>query len=111
MRFLDRSHRNPWRDLNARFGKWSTVYRQFRPWTVVGVWDGICEAFNESDERGDTVQMIDSIIVHAEQHSPAAKKGDSRDVLSATISAVLMVTSRPRSTSGRTALACPSGPS
>lgn len=31
---------SPWRDLHDRFGKWSSVYRQFRRWTLSGVWDG-----------------------------------------------------------------------
>jgi transposase len=28
-----------WRDLHDHFGKWSSVYRQFRRWTLSGVWD------------------------------------------------------------------------
>lgn len=101
----------PWRDLDAWFGKWSTVYRQFRRWTVAGVWDVILEALNESGQGQDAVQMIDSTIVRAHQHSAGAKKGDSRDALRATISAVLVVASRPRSTSGPTASASPSASS
>ena len=27
-----------WRDLHDYFGKWQTVYRQFRRWTLAGVW-------------------------------------------------------------------------
>jgi len=101
----------PWRDLDARFGKWSTVYRQFRRWTVAGVWDVMLEAFNDSGEGQDTVQMIDSTIVRAHQHSAGAKKGDSHAALTATISAVREGGSQPRSTCGRTASACPSGSS
>ncbi|WP_406857177.1 IS5 family transposase [Alsobacter sp. KACC 23698] len=85
----------PWRDLDARFGKWSTVYRQFRRRTTAGVWDVIPEALNESGEGQETVQMIDSTIVRAHQHSAGAKKGDSPGPLAATISAVREVASRP----------------
>jgi transposase len=38
---------SPWRDLPEEFGKWSSVYRQFRRWTLAGLWDmiliGICQ--------------------------------------------------------------------
>ena len=29
---------SPWRDLPEEFGKWSLVYRQFRRWTLAGLW-------------------------------------------------------------------------
>lgn len=28
---------SPWRDLPEEFGKWSSVYRQFRRWTIAGL--------------------------------------------------------------------------
>lgn len=31
----------PWRDLPEEFGKWSSVYRQFRRWTLAGLWEMI----------------------------------------------------------------------
>ena len=34
----------PWRDLPAEFGKWSSVYRQFRRWTLAGLWEQIMDA-------------------------------------------------------------------
>lgn len=33
---------SPWRDLPEEFGKWSSVYRQFRRWTLAGLWEGYC---------------------------------------------------------------------
>jgi transposase len=31
----------PWRDLREEFGKWGSVYRQFRRWTLAGLWKTI----------------------------------------------------------------------
>ena len=48
-----------WRDLHEHFGKWSSVYRQFRRWTLGGLWELLLEALNETEGVGETVQMID----------------------------------------------------
>ena len=97
----------PWRDLDVSFPKWTRVYRQFRRWTLAGVWDVILEALNESDEGQASVQMIDSTIVRAHQHSAGAKKGDSPQALRITISAVRAVGSRPKSISAPMASGSP----
>ena len=90
----------PWRDLHEHFGKWDSVYRQFRRWTLAGLWDVILEALNDSGGCQDTVQMIDSTIVRAHQHAAGAKKGALRpeQALRARVLAVLVVATRPRST-------------
>ena len=44
---------SPWRDLHDHFGKWTSVYRQFRRWTLAGVWDVLLAALNESGEGRD----------------------------------------------------------
>jgi len=31
----------PWRDLPQQFGKWSSVYRQFRHWRLARLWQNI----------------------------------------------------------------------
>ena len=65
-----------WRDLHEHFGKWSSVYRQFRRWTVSGLWELVLEAFNDSGGGNPSLQMIDSTIIRATLVQPALK-GDS----------------------------------
>ena len=92
----------PWRDLPEAAGKWSSVYRQFRRWTLAGLWEQIMDALNTSGAVPDALQMIDSTVVRA-HHPAAGAKGGLRD----RVSAVQEVASRPRSTSASTAPACP----
>jgi transposase len=86
-----------WRDLHDYFGKWSTVYRQFRRWTLAGVWEAMLEALAESRAAPDSVQMIDSTIVRA-HHLAAGAKGGLRD----RVLAAQKVASRPKFISGPT---------
>ena len=55
----------PWRDLPQDFGKWSSVYRQFRRWSISGLWDAMLEALNASSSDRQSVQMIDSTVIRA----------------------------------------------
>ena len=104
---------SPWRDLPEEFGLWSSVYRQFRRWTLAGLWETILEALNEGaaelDPPPDRLQMIDSTVVRAHQHAAGAPKkgvGGLRDrVLGA-----LAVAKRPRSTSAAMRGACRCAP-
>ncbi len=82
----------PWRDLPEDFGKWGSVYRQFRRWSVAGVWDAMLEALNATGMAASSVQMIDSTIVRAHQHASGGKRGLIRRVLGAR-----EVARRPRS--------------
>lgn len=86
-----------WRDLPDYFGKWSSVYRQFRRWTLTGLWDLLLEAFNEAEGVGGKVQMVDSTIIRAHQCAAGAKGG-----LKIRVSAGREVAFRRRFTSVRT---------
>lgn len=82
----------PWRDLPGEFGNWSSVYRQFRRWSVSGLWDAMLEALNATGAAQSSVQMIDSTIVRAHQHAAGAKGGLKARILAARVAAT-----RPRS--------------
>ena len=62
----------PWRDLPTAFGKWNSVWKQFRRWCEAGVWDLLLQALADSGCPLDMLQMIDSTIVRA--HRCAAGK-------------------------------------
>jgi transposase len=72
-----------WRDLPDYFGKWYSVYRQFRRWTVIGLWELLLEALNETEGVPASLQMIDSTIIGAHQHADGAKGGLKKRVLGA----------------------------
>ena len=91
---------SPWRDLAEEFGKWSSVYRQFRRWTLSGLWEDILESLNGSGLVRDALQMVDSTVVRAHHQAAGAKGGLHDRVLAARA-----VASRPRSTSASTARA------
>jgi transposase len=90
-----------WRDLHEHFGKWSSVYRQFRRWTLAGLWEQLLEALNETEGVGESVQMINSTIIRAHHCAAGAKGGLRFRVLGAQ-----EVASRLKFTYARTAKGC-----
>ena len=72
-----------WRDLPDHFGNWSSVYRQFRRWTLNGLWDFLLEALNDTDDVAASLQMIDSTIIRAHHCAAGAKGGLKKRVLAA----------------------------
>jgi transposase len=92
---------SPWRDLPEEFGKCSSVYRQFRRWTLTGLWEEILDALNQSGAVPEALQMVDSTVIRAHHQAAGAKGGLLDRVL-----AVQEVGSRPRSTSVSTRMAC-----
>lgn len=92
----------PWRDLHDYFGPWTRVYRQFRRWTLSGVWEVMLEALGESGAVPDSLQMVDSTIVRAHHQAAGAKGGLKNRVLGAQ-----KVASRPRYTFAPTLKGCP----
>ena len=91
-----------WRDLPEYFGKWSSVYRQFRRWTLSGLWELILDAFNDTGGGNPSLQMIDSTIIRAHHCSAGAKGGLRNRVLGAQ-----KVALRPKSISASMRWACP----
>lgn len=94
----------PWRDLPEEFGRWSSIYRQFRRWTLRGLWEDILDALNHAGVAPDKLQMVDiepvsatgssepARVIRAHHHAAGAKGGVRKRLL-----AVREVASRPRS--------------
>lgn len=72
-----------WRDLPEEFGKWISVYQQFRRWSQAGLWELILSVLNDSSTVPTSVHMIDSTIIRAHQQAAGAKGGLRNRVLAA----------------------------
>jgi len=91
----------PWRDLHEYFGKWNSVYQQFRRWAKAGLFELMLDALNEEGGPPAVVQMIDSTVVRAHHQAAGAKGGRKKRV-----SAARRAASPPKSISGPTPRAC-----
>ncbi len=72
-----------WRDLPEEFGKWISVYQQFRRWSQAGLWELILSVLNDSTSLPSSVHMIDSTVIRAHQQAAGAKGGLKNRVLAA----------------------------
>lgn len=96
----------PWRDLPGEFGKWNSVWRQFRRWSLSGVWDVLLQALADAAGDADTLQMVDSTIIRAHHCAAGAKGGFKMRPWAARAAG-----SPPKSTCAPIQTACPSGSS
>jgi transposase len=63
----------PWRDLPEYFGKWNSVFRRFRRWSLDGVFGRIFDAVS-ADADFEYV-IVDGTIVRVHQHGTGARGG------------------------------------
>lgn len=49
-----------WRLLPVEFGKWNSVFRRYRRWVKIGVFDALLKTLAEAVERDSSVSSIDS---------------------------------------------------
>jgi transposase len=67
----------PWRDLPTRFGKWASVYSQFRRWCRLGIWDAVL-GWMASKAKG-ILRHVDGSYIKLHQHGLQNSKGTRSD--------------------------------
>lgn len=67
-----------WRHLPDAYGKWDSVFRRYRRWLDVGVFEAMLESLAEMFERDPSADMTDSTIVRAHHCAVGIKRGLSK---------------------------------
>ena len=62
----------PWRVLPARFGRWNTVFRRFRRWTLSGRGSWVLERVRRTAAPGESL-LLDSTIIKAHPDAAGAR--------------------------------------
>ena len=57
---------DPWREVPERFGKWQTVYSQFRRWGRCGLWDALLKWFGT--RALGVLRFVDGSYIKLHQH-------------------------------------------
>ena len=74
---------SPWRDVPEKFGKWQTIYKRFRRWTLSGLWKRIWEgALARSDRQQGvdrSVWCVDGSIIRAHQSAVGGSRKIARN--------------------------------
>ena len=72
----------PWRMLHEKYGKWNTVFKRFRRWSVLGIFQdfqqniiGLKKENNSNDEFSSAI--IDSTTIKCHSCALGYKKGTS----------------------------------
>lgn len=75
----------PWRDVPARFGKWTTLSSRFRRWVATGIWQAIwTELQRQADCSGQldwSMHFVDGTVVRAHQCAAGARGGQQGEAL------------------------------
>lgn len=64
-----------WRHLPDVYGKWNSVFRRFRRWVEIGVFDALVETLSELAERERSGDMVDTTIIRAHHCAVGIKRG------------------------------------
>ncbi len=48
----------PWRSLPERFGKWNTVYRQFKRWSEADLWNRVLDELESNPDVAEVSQNL-----------------------------------------------------